>query len=164
MRTGNGNSAGLCAFALGLLLASPLAPQANPPVKGAARPAITVIQGVLAGSDGVALHEDALTLQLTAIFAIPVTKDEEQSASVTVTAEAMNRFSAHPDEQGRFVLRIKRAEVPQGQKMRLLLLMPVGGGGLQSLKKNDANILIDIATAPASVNLGKIVIGSGRPG
>ena len=145
-----------------LLACANLAAQTSPPAKGTAlpKPAGVLIQGVLSGSDGVPLQLDGTQLMLTFVFAIPVTKEEERSPSVSLRAEDLNRFRAQPDGQGRFRLRINRKDVPKDRKVRLLVMLPASGSGMQSLQKGGQDILIDIAAAPVNLNLGKVTIGS----
>ena len=166
MRIGSGSSRPLGSKIAAILLGcANLVGQAPPPVKSATplKTAGVSIQGILAGPDGIPLQLDATQLLMTRVFAIPVPKDEERAVKVTMRAEDLNRFHAQPDGQGRFRLRINRAEVPKDKKLRLLLMLPVSGSGLQGLRKDDRDILIDLATAPANLNLGKVTVGSTQP-
>ncbi len=149
-----GRAAAITLLALANLLAQPAKSKAP------AKTAVVVIQGTLAGPDGVPLQLDATQLLMTFVFALPVPKEEEQSANIALRAEELNRFRAKPDEHGRFQLRVNRKDVPKGQQLRLLLMLPMSGAGMQTLMKDGQNILIDILTSPSNLNLGKVIVGS----
>lgn len=101
-------------------------------LKGAAtKSGSFVIRGVLAGHDGVPLEQPSPSISVTAY---PVSKDQERSSAIN----------------------IQRQDVPKVQKLRLIVQVEAAPLRLQ---KDGKDILIDAATAPAIMSLGKVTIG-----
>jgi hypothetical protein len=91
------------------------------------------------------------------VIPVPVTDEKEDATKFELTDEALNKYSAQVDQNGRFRLKLDRNYMATGKKLMILVLFP-DNRGLQPLKYKGKNVVLDIDDKTTTINLGRIVM------